>query len=225
MMCWCTLFSLQKDPAPALAREAALLVEEQGLGRSKSPIRSPSPHRNHHHNTTSNTNISTNNISYNINRNSHSNITTSSVVITSGADNGSSLSFLRPDRPRMDGRGLSKYLRSEYQEAHHHQENKTGNLDVQDKDMANDTNKNKNKDVDQTMLTQTSQSNLSAPRQTSHSKLTAPKPASQISSQELLARALVKLQASLPFFTSLLSHPLAHSLLRHVTHTHSLVCY
>ena len=187
---------LCKDPAPALAREAALLVEEQGLGRSKSPGRSPSPHRNH--STTSNTNISTSNISFNDNRHNHNNDNTSSIIIRSGSGDGSSSSllFLRADRPRMDGRGLSNYLRSEYQEAQH--ESNGLPLDAQEKGSNKETNKNSNKDkdVDQTVLTQTSQSNLSAPRQISQSKLTAPKPSSQISSQELLARALVKLQAS-----------------------------
>ena len=214
---------LYQDPAPALAREAALLVEEQGLvGRkspSHSPSPSPSPYRNQ--NITSNTNISTNSIptTKNNNHTNNNNITTNSSIInsssninrsSSGVGDGS-LSFLRADRARMDGRGLAKYLRSEYKVAHKEKdkdkglENKDKGLD--NKDKGSEKVPSKDKDVDQAAPVQTSQSNLSAPSRTSQSNLTAPsrtsqsnltapKPPSQISSQELLARALAKLQTS-----------------------------
>ena len=184
----------------------------------QSPIRSPSPYCNH--NTTSNTTHSHNETSnhnikhHNTSNTNNNNAATSSVNVISSGGSASS-SFLRADRARTDGRGLAKYLRSEYKETHQDK-----GLDNKDKGSEKDTNndKDKDKDVDQTALrhsTQSnltaprhsSQSNLTAPRHSSQSNLTAPRPPSQISSQELLAKALAKLQASISCTPSTITRP------------------
>ena len=115
----------------------------------------------------------------------------------------------------MDGRGLARYLRGDYREAKKKKEDK-------DKDKENNNNnkslqeklsnkdEDKDKDVDQTAHSQihTSQSNLTtAPRKTSQSNLTAPRPPGQVSSQELLAKALARLQASICYSPSSYTSP------------------